>query len=280
MNVFADGSGELPARPGGLPGHGPHRSQHCVLFAADVAGFTHPSRDDRVQLAVREALYGVVPGAFDDCLLGWDECLHEDRGDGMLVIVPARMPSVTVVDPLLDRLARRLRRHNRSAPDPHVLRLRVAVHIGEVHRDAHGLAGTAVNHLFRLLDAPVLKRALADSGDDLAAIASDYFYDSVIRHSDGVVDPGAFWPADVTVKETRARGWVHLPHSPAGTPALRGEVDVPAPPPQADDTRHVHGTVRPAPPDPGARAQGIAFYGNVTVHGDVVAGDKIVRGDG
>ncbi|REF00970.1 hypothetical protein [Thermomonospora umbrina] len=288
MNFFADKGEGLPARSGGRQGAGGHRSQHCVLFAVDVAGFTDPARNDRVQLAVREALYAMVPGAFDDALLGWDDCLHEDRGDGILVIVPARMPSVGVIDPLVGHLARRLRRHNGAAPDGQVVRLRVAVHIGEVHRDAHGLAGTSVNHLFRLLDAPALKRALADSGDDLAVIASDYFYDGVIRHADGSVDPTAFWPADVTVKETRARGWIHLPDSPAGTAELRGDagtVDVPATEvrhPEGDAARRAHGTVRPpaSPPNDGGRGPGFVFYGDVTVHGDAVAGDKIVREGG
>ncbi|WP_119730587.1 hypothetical protein [Thermomonospora amylolytica] len=271
MNIFGDAAHGLPDRPGERAAGGPRRSQHCVLLAVDVAAFTDPARTDRVQLAIREALYDVVPGAFDDCPLGWDGCLHEDRGDGMLVVIPARMPTITVVDPLLDRLAERLRRHNRSASGPHAVRLRAAAHIGEVHHDAHGLAGTAVNHLFRLLDAPALKRALDDSGGELAFIASDYFYDSVVRHAEGTVDPAAFWPVTVEVKQTRARGWVHLPHSPAGTPALREA---------AAPTR----TAPPAPPapapGPGRPAGGIAFFGNVTVHGDVVAGDKIVRGDG
>lgn len=264
MSIFGDATAGPPDRPGGPAADMPRRSQHCVLLAVDVAAFTDPVRTDQVQLAIRRALYEVVTGAFDDCPLGWEDCLHEDRGDGMLVVIPARMPTITVVDPLLGRLAERLCRHNRSVPAPYALRLRVAAHIGEVHHDAHGLVGTAVNHLVRLLDAPPLKRALEDSGDEVALIVSDYFYDSVVRHAGGRVDPTAFWPVTVEVKQTRARGWVHLPHSPAGTPALREAA-----------------LARPAsrmPPAPSGPGGGIAFLGNVIVHGDVVAGDKIVHG--
>ncbi|TNY37462.1 hypothetical protein [Thermomonospora catenispora] len=264
MDIVDDTAGP-PDRPGGPVAARPRRSQHCVLLAVDMASFTDPARTDRVQLALRETLYEAVAGAFDDCSLGWDDCLHEDRGDGMLVVIPARMPTITVVDPLLGRLVERLRRHNRWASGPYLVRLRVAAHIGEVHHDAHGLVGTAVNHLVRLLDAPPLKRALADSGGEAALIVSDYFYDSVVRHAGGPVDPAAFWPVTVEVKQTRTRGWVHLPHSPAGTPALREAA-----------------SLRPVPREravPRGPAGGIAFFGNVTVHGDVVAGDKIVHGD-
>jgi hypothetical protein len=223
------GPSALPARPQRAHGGSPdvRGSQHCVLLAVDVAGFTDAGRDDRVQLAIRAELYRLVKEVFDDSLLGWADCIHEDRGDGIVVIVPARMPSARVVDPLAALLARRLAAHNALAREAYRIRLRVAVHIGEVHRDGQGLAGTAVNHLFRLLDAPVLKRALADSGADLALIASDYFYDSVLRHGPGTVDPGAFWPAAVQVKQTRTRGWIHLPQVPRGTEALRA----PLPPP-------------------------------------------------
>jgi hypothetical protein len=187
------------------------RAQHCVIFAVDIAGFTDAKRDDEIQLAVREALYAVLAGAFDGTGLCWEDCLHEDRGDGILVIIPATMPSATVVDPLLDHIRAGLRRHNRMASDAARISLRVAVHIGEVYRDRHGLAGTAVNQLFRLLDAPALRLALADTGAEVALMVSDYFFDSVIRHGPGSIDPATFRPANVAVKQTRTRGWIHVP---------------------------------------------------------------------
>ncbi len=199
-------------QPGGT------REQHCVLFAVDVAGFTDHGRDDAVQLYMRQALYAVLTQAFEASQLGWDNCQHEDRGDGVLVIIPAGMPSVTVVDPLLDRLRAGLRRHNRIAADTAGIRLRVAIHSGQVHRDEHGVTGAALTHLFRLLDAHALKEALAKSTGDLALIVSDHFYDTVIRNAPGMIDPETFQPATVAVKETRARGWLHLPQIPPHLP--------------------------------------------------------------
>jgi len=199
-------------RPGGTPG------QHCVLFAVDVAGFTDHWRNDDVQLYMREALYAVLTQAFEASQLGWDNCQHEDRGDGVLVLIPAGMPSATVIDPLLDRLRAGLRRHNRVSVDAAGIRLRVAIHSGQVHRDEHGVTGAALTHLFRLLDAPALKEALARSRGELALIVSDHFYDTVIRNAPGMIDPETFQPATVAVKETRARGWLHLPQIPPYPP--------------------------------------------------------------
>jgi class 3 adenylate cyclase len=189
------------------------RRHDCVLFAVDVAGFTRHRRDDDIQLYMREALYRILTQAFEASNLGWDNCLHEDRGDGVLVIVPSGMRSAMVVDPLLDRLRAGLRHHNRVHTERARIQLRVAVHSGPVVRDEHGVSGAALTHVFRLLDAPVLRRALASSEDDLALIVSDHFYDTVIRQAPGMTDPGTFHPARVAVKETRARGWLHIPAS-------------------------------------------------------------------
>jgi hypothetical protein len=268
--------------PEGLPERaaqraaGSHRAQHCLLFAVDIADFTDVKRDDEVQLAVRAALYGLLIESFDDAHLPWDQCLHEDRGDGILVIIPAKMPSASVVDPLLGHIRAGLRRHNRLASEAAAIRLRVAVHIGEVHSDAHGLAGVAVNHLFRLLDAPVLKRTLAAAPTDVALIVSDYFYDSVLRHGPGMIDPAAYRPVTVEVKRTQARGWIHLPGVP---PALADRAGIVAAAPEGSRPRDLYGTVPrpPAPPPPAAApAQGFIFLGPTTIHGDAVAGDKIV----
>jgi hypothetical protein len=216
----ADDSGEPQILP--EPAHDPAspqmrpdgiHPQNCVLFAVDVAGFTSQQRDDHVQLYMRKALYAILAQAFEASQLGWDNCLHEDRGDGILVIVPASKPSAMVVDPLLDRLRTGLLRHNRLNSDAASIRLRVAVHSGAVTRDEHGVSGAPLRHLFRLLDAPVLKKALAESGANLALIVSDNFYDTVIRHAPGLIDPATFHPARVAVKETRARGWLHIPQS-------------------------------------------------------------------
>jgi hypothetical protein len=184
------------------------RSQHCVLFAVDIAQFTGDGRDDEVQLALREALYRLLIESFEGSGIPWRACVHEDRGDGVIVVIPAHMPTITVVDPLIKEIGTRLRRHNRLSSRVAQVRLRLAVHIGEVYRDGHGLAGKAVNHLFRMLDAPDLRQALRLSGTGLALIVSDYVYQSVIHGGPGNADPAAYSEVIVRVKQFEARAWL------------------------------------------------------------------------
>jgi hypothetical protein len=184
------------------------RSQHCVLFAVDIAQFTGDGRDDEVQLALRDALYRLLIESFEGSGIPWRSCIHEDRGDGAVVVIPAHMPTITVIDPLVEQIRMRLRRHNRLSSPVAQVRLRLAVHIGEVYRDRHGLAGKAVNHLFRMLDASDLRQALLSSETGLALIVSDYVYQSVIHGGPGNADPAAYSEVIVRVKHFEAHAWL------------------------------------------------------------------------
>ncbi|HEX3959740.1 MAG TPA: hypothetical protein VHZ03_24410 [Trebonia sp.] len=55
-------------------------------------------------------------------------------------------------------------------------RLRVAVHAGEVTLDGHEVVGAAVDHTFRLAEAPPLKSGLATSTGVCALIANEWAY--------------------------------------------------------------------------------------------------------
>ena len=193
--------------------------QDRLVFAVDIAGFTDASRDDEVQLVLRRALYQLLGEAFEASGISWTDCVHEDRGDGVVVVMPQGLPAIILIDPLLYQLRAALRRHNRMASEVARIGLRAAVHLGQVHRDEHGLAGRTVNHLFRLLDAPVLRTALTASGSELALIVSDHYYECVVRQRPSMLESAAFRPAAVKVKQTRDRGWIWTP--PATVPARR-----------------------------------------------------------
>jgi hypothetical protein len=184
--------------------------QICGLFAVDVAAFTDPRRDEYVQLYVREMLYRILERAFDGAGLPWHACRHEDRGDGVVVVVPPVIPVDGLADPLPERLCGLIRVHNRLSSEDARIQLRAAAHVGKVYHDGHGFAGDAASHLFRLLQAPGFKQLLATSKSDLAFIASDYFYDTVIRRHPTLVDPTAFQPVTVDVRHATATGWVQL----------------------------------------------------------------------
>jgi hypothetical protein len=82
-------------------------------------------------------------------------------------------------------LAAALSEHNQAHGQQARIRLRLAVYAGEIHHDAHGVAGTAINMAFRLLEAAPLKHALAESSGVLAVIASRWF----LRRLSGTLRP-------------------------------------------------------------------------------------------
>jgi hypothetical protein len=184
--------------------------QLCGLFAVDIAGFNASRRDDDIQIYVHESLYEMLQIAFDRSDVPWFSCVHEDRGDGALVIVPPMIPVAGLVDAIPERLRRLVRRHNRVSCEAARIQLRVALHIGPVHNDGHGFVGRDVTLLCRLLDAQSFKRMLAQSGAEVAFITSGYVYENVIRRRPSLVDPALFQPLSVRVKETRTRAWAYV----------------------------------------------------------------------
>jgi hypothetical protein len=101
------------------------------------------------------------------------------------------------VESLPHALVTALREHNQTHSAEEQIRLRLALHAGEINYDDHGITATAINLTFRLLDAPPLKAELAQSPGLLAIIASPRFYDEVIRHSPAS-NPAAYRPVQVS----------------------------------------------------------------------------------
>lgn len=186
---------------------------HRTIVCVDVEGFGDRRRTNRDQVAVRAGLYRALRTAFTRSELDWDSCYHEDRGDGVLVLVPADVPKELLVAPFAGELAAALARHNQVTSRQRRIRLRAAVHAGEVHYDEHGVVGMAINMAFRLLEAAALKERLRGSPGALALIASQWFFDEVIRHS-ARCGPAKYRPVQVAVKETRALAWISLPDQP------------------------------------------------------------------
>ncbi len=182
---------------------------HRTIVVVDVEGFGDQRRTNRDQVAVRDGLYRAMRNAFGRAGIRWDDCGHEDRGDGVFVLVPAEVPKGLLVESLPSALVTALRTHNGTHPGPERIRLRMALHAGEVQYDEHGVTAAAVNLAFRLLDASALKAALASSPGVLAVIASSWFFEEVVRH--GASGASAYRPVEVAVKETTAIGWICLP---------------------------------------------------------------------
>lgn len=186
---------------------------HRTVLVVDVEGFGDRRRANHHQVAVRDTMYETLRRAFRQAGISWDVCYHEDRGDGVFVLAPPEAPKSLFVDVLPAALVEGLNAHNRRAGPEERIRLRMALHAGEVRYDSHGVTADSVTLTFRLVDARPVKAALANSPGVLAVIVSPWFFDEVVRQSERV-SPGTYRPFLVLAKETRTIGWVSLPDHP------------------------------------------------------------------
>jgi hypothetical protein len=195
-----------------------HDAVHRTVLVVDIAESSHPFRRDGDRIVMRNAMYGSLSAAFGKS--DWLKCYHEDRGDGVLVLVPPEVPKARLVTGLPDRLEAALARHNRAMQRRDAaraaamqIRLRVALHAGEVTFDQHGVVGTAIDHTFRLADALPLKAALAASPVACALIVSDWFYTDVVYHHQDA-RPDSYRHIGCEVKGTQLSAWMRVPGPP------------------------------------------------------------------
>ncbi|CAM3736743.1 tetratricopeptide repeat protein [Kibdelosporangium persicum] len=183
---------------------------HRAIVAVDVEGFS--SRTDLHQAATRRNLYESLEQGFTEAGIPWQDCdTSQDRGDGVLILVPPTIAHVNLVDQLPHRLAAALRRNNAIYAAEAQIRLRVAVHVGKIDFDERGIAGHTVNFVCRMLDAPVLKAVLAASRGVFSLMVSDWFYRQVVQ-PDPAVRPDTYREVFVGVKEENAtQAWIRVP---------------------------------------------------------------------
>jgi hypothetical protein len=209
-------NGDTPQRHGKRPRRVMPLPMYRSILAVDIEGSTQ--RTNPVKGELREEVYRLVVEAL--CVTGIDSRHYDpftDRGDGVLVLLrPAdELPKPLLLSRLIPALAGLLAAYNSSispADQPRMLRLRAVIHAGEVHYDGKGFFGEDLDVAFRLLDAPRFKAHLKSAMVPLALVASDYIYQSIIRHGYDGIDGAEFLPlVTVSVGDQRRRGWVHLP---------------------------------------------------------------------
>jgi CRP-like cAMP-binding protein len=192
------------ARPAGS-----WNGQNCTIVLIDIANFGARTRNDRDRRRIRAALYQISQSLFANP--DRQHYYHrEDRGDGILLVIPPHVPTSSIVDRILDNLVTLLRRYNSTATLPTRIQMRVALHVGPVVSDAYGVDGRAIIHAARLLDAPALRRHLAETGADLGFITSPFVYDTIIQPNPGPVDPVVYQQLKCQVKKQAFNAWMYL----------------------------------------------------------------------
>jgi hypothetical protein len=181
------------------------------ILAVDVEGSTSRTNPARAQL--RRVLYDLLEAA----LLGSGiterhrDPMH-DRGDGVLVLIhPAdEAPKTLLLTEVVPTLTALLAEYAIGNPEQR-LRLRVAVHAGEVHYDSRGCYGEDVDLTFRLLNSPSLKKKLRKSDAHLVLVASQDIHRALIRHGYDGIDGAYQLLVHVRMAGERFRGWVTVP---------------------------------------------------------------------
>ena len=138
------------------------------------------------------------------------------RVERLVVIQVDQVPKALLLNRVVPLLNRLLTEYNGNLPRPsqpqRQLRIRIVMHAGEVHYDANGCFGEALDVAFRLLDAARVKRALREMADPLILVISGDVYSSVVRHGYDGIDHQTFHPlVRVHVAGKRYPGWIHFP---------------------------------------------------------------------
>lgn len=188
--------------------------QHRTIVVVDVADFTAPDRTAIHQAAIHDGLDSIIRAAFDDASVNLDECFVENRGDGALILVPPEVSKNVFATSFPDGLVRALRRHNAVHAKQAAVRLRVAVHAGEVRISPRGAVGHAIVHAFRILDAAPARRSLELTAAPVAFLASELFYGEIIAQ-DPAAAPEEYLHIPVHVKRTATYAWLRLLQPPS-----------------------------------------------------------------
>ena len=181
----------------------PLSGQNCTVLMTDVVGFTSSSRTYKDRRTIREALFDMT----QSMLNGIGDVRSEDRGDGMLTVVWPGIPTATVIDRLLREMLPALERHNGSHGDSTRFQLRAAVDVGPVISDAMGVSGDAINVIARLVEAPLLKKAMRASGVCLGVIVTPFIYETVIRDDQSLT---GYRQVHVKIKEFDRMAWMKV----------------------------------------------------------------------
>ncbi|MGW1267438.1 hypothetical protein [Streptomyces sp. NPDC002491] len=259
-----------------------------ALLAVDVEKYT--ANQGPTLPAIRATVRTALSYALRTRELDWDHDVAdaEDTGDGFLIVLTDERTHLLI--DAVEALNHQLRRIKLSGGP--ALRMRVAVHAGPVHEDG---AATAKSRLCRLLEADILRQALAATRSHVALAVSDSVFQTAVMDGYTDLDAESFRQVHDSVKGMPLKGWIYTPANDLPSTFGSGPDGSAAtvPPAPAPDL------AAPAQPEPlapvfhigsqsgnqvmGGTVHGGMNYNATTEHvhgrkGDNVAGGKKVRG--
>jgi len=192
--------------------------QYRTILTADIEGYGRPARTNPERVKLRRHLAGWCDDLLGKAGVRADQWCRQDTGDGWIVSIDPHLPRDVLLVTFLVGLRRRLARYNSGRPTPRQVRVRLAVHGGDVLPDPDPLVGEAVNLACRLRDAPAVRARLGVTVQPLALVVSEAIYDEIVKHGYSYdaqrLDPSEWHPVVAETKEGARRPWVHVPRDP------------------------------------------------------------------
>jgi len=185
------------------------------LVAVDIEGYSR--RDNMGHVELRQGLRGLCDDAFGE--IGVPADVRQDQGDAFLILVESSVAKARLVADLVNEFSIALGQFNRSRRLEERMRLRVALHAGDVHLDGTGYGGEAVVAVMRLIEADALREALKKAPSDLAVIVSGQLHRDVVVQRYRGIDPTEYREVLVSRKEFSQPAWIRVPGLPHTPPA-------------------------------------------------------------
>ena len=185
----------------------PFNGENCTIIFTDVVGFGQRTRNDEDRMVIRRSLLDMTQTALGELR---EKCYYEDRGDGILLVAPANIPTVQVLHCVLGGLPYALRRHNHIYGPSVQIQLRLASDVGPVTSDTLGVQGEAIIRAARMIEAGALKSSIARDQANLGIVISEFAYNTAIAQPGGLIDPAGYHRIHVRVKETSQPAWMKI----------------------------------------------------------------------
>lgn len=186
--------------------------RHHAIVTIDIEGFGSPTRTDPIRAGLRRTLDEIIQTALQRIPHADPLSATGDTGDGGFLLFRSDLPKTSILQDFAPALEVGVRHHNRSASTAATLRLRIGVHHGEVTVDKGGHSGEQLNHAFRIIDNDVIRHALKMTRSDIVVAVSDDFFQEIVKPGFGALDPDAYAPVMISVKETTTLVWVDSSH--------------------------------------------------------------------
>ncbi|MCM3884327.1 effector-associated domain EAD1-containing protein [Frankia sp. R82] len=192
-------------------GAAPGASRPASLFCVDARGYS--SRDLHGQVDVRVGVREVIDTALDRADVSGAVLLRQESGDGCLCALDAAVPKDLLASDFVRELRIAQRQFNRVRQPEARVRLRLALHHGQILPEGEGAAGDAVVVVCRLADAAAVRTALDNhpEAELVLALSPDFYRDTV---AEGLrdLDPADFALVPAVVgRKFVGDVWVTLP---------------------------------------------------------------------